>query len=271
MKAVCMSNNIIKFPQKNILNPQIISGGNSKEQVFKNEQLRVSVQLIINPNDNDISEIPLIKQIRFFISQVERPNGVKLTKAGYLPPTIVKELYDQKILKDYVIEHGITKLTKENDSNIIVLTRILGELSGLIKKRNGILTVTKKASSIVESNKLLPLIFSTFTDKFSWAFFDGYQNESIGQFGWWYSLFLISEYGNITRNSKYYAEKYFEAYPHLLTERSFDGSIDVNYSCYSVRTFERFLEYFGFTQSSENKLLDRFVKKTDLFDKFISY
>jgi hypothetical protein len=85
MKAVCMSNNIIKFPQKNIQNPQILSGGNSKEQVFKNEQLRVSVQLIINPKDNDISEIPLIKQIRFFISQVERPNGVKLTKAGYLP------------------------------------------------------------------------------------------------------------------------------------------------------------------------------------------
>ena len=90
-----MSNNIIKFPQKNILNPQIISGGNSKEQVFKNEQLRVSVQLIINPYDNDISEIPLIKQIRFFVSQIERSNGVKLTNAGYLPPTIVKELYHQ--------------------------------------------------------------------------------------------------------------------------------------------------------------------------------
>jgi hypothetical protein len=116
----------------------------------------------------------------------------------------------------------------------------------------------------------LPLIFSTFTDKFSWAFFDGYQNESIGQLGWWYSLFLISEYGNITRNSKYYAEKYFEAYPYLLTERSFDGSIDANYNCYSVRTFERFLEYFGFTQSTENKLLYSFVKKADLFDKFIS-
>jgi len=76
-----MSSNIIKFPQKNILKLQIISGGISEKQVFKNEQLRVSVQLIINPNDNDISEIPLIKQIRFFISQVERSNGVKLTKA----------------------------------------------------------------------------------------------------------------------------------------------------------------------------------------------
>ena len=143
-------------------------------------------------------------------------------------------------------------------------------MSGLIKKRNGILTVTKKASGMMDSNKLLPLIFSKFTDKFSWAFFDGYQNEDIGQLGWWHSLFLISEYGNITRNSEFYAEKYFEAYPYLLTEKSFDGSINTNYRCYSVRTFERFLEYFGFIESTEEKLLDCFVKKTDLFDKFIS-
>ena len=91
---------------------------------------------IINPNDNDISDIPLIKQIRFFINQVDCSKGIKLTKAGNLPPLIVKELYLQGILKDYPIEHGITKLTKETDCNAIVLTRILSELSGLIKTLN---------------------------------------------------------------------------------------------------------------------------------------
>ena len=231
----------------------------------------MTVQPIINPNDNDISDIPLIKQIRFFINQIDLSNGIKLTKAGNLPPIIVKELYQQEILKDYFIERGITKLSKETDCKVIVLTRILCEMSGLIKKRNGILTVTKKASDIIASNKLLPLIFSTFTDKFSWAFFDGYQNGDIGQFGWWYSFALISQDGDISRNSKYYAEKYFQAYPHLLTLKSYDGSIHANYSCYSVRTFDRFLEHFGFTETTEKTMLDSFVKKTDLFDKFISY
>jgi len=226
---------------------------------------------IINPNDNDISDIPLIKQIRFFITQVDRSKGIKLTKADNLPPLIVKELYQQEILKDYAIDHGITKLSKETDCNVIVLTRILCELSGLIKKRNGILTATKKADDIVGSNKLLLLIFSRFTDRFSWAFFDGYQNDSIGQFGWWDSLALISQHGDIPRNSKYYAEKYFEVYPHLLTLKSYDGTIDANYSCYSVRTFDRFLDYFGFTETTEKKMLDSVVKKTDLFDKFISF
>ncbi len=53
---------------------------------------------VINPNDNDISDIPLIKQIRFFINQVDHSNGIKLTKAGNLPPLIVKELYQLSFL-----------------------------------------------------------------------------------------------------------------------------------------------------------------------------
>jgi hypothetical protein len=266
-----MSNNIIQFPKNNNIKPQLISEDIYKEQAFKMEQSQSTALLVINPNDNDISDIPLIKQIRFFINQVDCSNGIKLTKAGNLPPLIVKELYQQEILKDYFIERGITKLSKETDCKVIVLTRILCEMSGLIKKRNGILTVTKKASDIVASNKLLPLIFSTFTDKFSWAFFDGYQNGDIGQFGWWYSFALISQDGDIPRNSKYYAEKYFQAYPQLLTLKSYDGSIHANYSCYYVRTFDRFLEYFGFAETTEKKMLDTFVKKTDLFDKFLSY
>jgi hypothetical protein len=266
-----MSNNIIQFPRNNNITPQLISEDIHKEQLLKMEQSLSAGLPIINPNDNDISDIPLIKQIRFFINQVDCSNGIKLTKAGNLPPLIVKELYQQEILKDYFIERGITKLSKETDCKVIVLTRILCEMSGLIKKRNGILTVTKKASDIVASNKLLPLIFSTFTDKFSWAFFDGYQNGDIAQFGWWYSLALISQHGDISRNSKYYAEKYFEIYPHLLTLKAYDGSIHANYSCYYVRTFDRFLEYFGFAETTEKKMLDTFVKKTDLFDKFLSY
>ena len=266
-----MSNNIIHFPQNNNIEPQLISEDIYKEQLLEMEQSKLTGLPIINPDDNDISEIPLIKQIRFFINQVACSKGIKLTKAGNLPPLIVKELYQQGILKDYPIEHGISKLTKETDCNSIVITRILCEMSGLIKKRNGILTVTKKASSIVATNQLLPLIFSTFTDKFSWAFFDGYPNDDIGQFGWWYSFALISQHGNISRNSEYYAGKYFQAYPHLLTLKSYDGAIHANYSCYSIRTFDRFLEYFGFTETTEKTMLDSFVKKTDLFDKFISY
>ena len=87
-----MSKNIIQFPKNNNIKPQLISGISSKEQLLKTEQLHLTGLPIINPNDNDISKIPLIKQIRFFINQVDCSNGIKLTKTGNLPPPIVKEL-----------------------------------------------------------------------------------------------------------------------------------------------------------------------------------
>lgn len=225
--------------------------------------------IAINPHNNDISDLPLIKQIRYFTKLIENWNGVKLTKAGNIPPVIVKELYAQGFIKDYMIEHGITKLTKETDCNAIVLTRILCELSGLIKKRNGVLTITKKAFNIVDTNALFSEVFSTFAEKFSWAYFDGYQNELIGQFGYGYSLFLLNRFGDIPRNSRFYAEKYFELFPQLLTEQSYDGSNEASYNCYSVRTFDRFLNYFGFIQTTEIKMQNFDIQKTELFDKFI--
>ena len=88
-----MSNNIIHFPQNNNIKPPLISEDIYKEQAFKMEQLHLTGLPIINPNDNNISEIPLIKHIRFFISQVDCSKGIKLTKVGNLPPPIVKELY----------------------------------------------------------------------------------------------------------------------------------------------------------------------------------
>jgi hypothetical protein len=43
-------------------------------------------------------------------------------------------------------------------------------------------------------------------------------------------------------------------------------------NCYSVRTFERFMHYFGLVKiEKEGKMLDRkkFIIKTELFDKLI--
>lgn len=60
-----MSNNIIQFPRNNNITPQLISEDIHKEQALKMEQSLSAGLPIINPNDNDISDIPLIKQIRF--------------------------------------------------------------------------------------------------------------------------------------------------------------------------------------------------------------
>ncbi|MEA1874087.1 MAG: hypothetical protein U9N51_06630 [Bacteroidota bacterium] len=103
---------------------------------------------------------------------------LKLTAKGFLPTKIVSDIYNQKFIKDEMIESGIYKLYKETDSDSINLTRILLELSGLVKKRNNILSLTKKGKTEFNDNyKLLKSIFKTFGTKFNWAYYDGYGNN----------------------------------------------------------------------------------------------
>lgn len=226
-------------------------------------------------SDTDYKKIPILNQIKYLTDLIDKNGEIKLTNKGFLPTKIVSDLYSQGFLKDEYIENGISKLYKETDANTVNLTRILVELSGLIKKRNGKLSLTKKSQKVLVNNEeLLRQIFLTFTNKFNWAYYDGYGENQIGQLGYGFSLILLSKYGQEKRLDSFYAEKYFKAYPRLL------DSVEPNYGtlekystrCYSIRTFDRFLDYFGLVKiDKQGKWIDslKYITKTDLFDKLI--
>lgn len=72
----------------------------------------------------------------------------------------------------------------------------------------------------------------------------------------------------------FYAERYFKAFPQLLEPVMPTYSTKQEYAanCYTLRTFDRFLNYFGWIeQEYEGKGLERktYIRKTDLFDRFI--
>lgn len=226
-------------------------------------------------SDTDYTKIPILNQIKYLTDLIDKNGEIKLTKQGFLPTKIVSELYSQGFLKDEYIEKGISKLYKETDSMTINLSRILLELAGFIKKRNGKLSLTKSSEKILGNNEeLLRQIFLTMTNKFNWAFYDGYGENQIGQLGYGFSLILLSKYGRERRLDSFYAERYFKAYPRLL------DSIEPNYgtlerystNCYSVRTFDRFLNYFGLINiEEERKGFDsiKYISKTDIYDRLI--
>jgi hypothetical protein len=219
----------------------------------------------INPQKLDGNDIPIILQIKYFLHNVEKTKEIKLTKIGNLPPAIVKDIYNQQFMPDYKIEWGITKLTKETDVNNIVLTKILCELSGLIKKRNNILSLTKKAKSKAASPELFDDIFDTFCHKFNWAYFDGYENEEIGQYGCNYSLYLLNKYGKQYKNVNDYADLYFSAFMDSKNEEAYSSA----QSAYRTRTFSRFLMYFGFIEYESHKFGNEKIRITKLFEKYI--
>jgi hypothetical protein len=222
----------------------------------------------------EYQQVPILNQIKYLLNIIEK-SELKLTNKGYLPPKIVSELYNQGFIKDEFIEAGISKLYRETDCSIINLTRIITELSGMAKKRNNILSLTKIGKSIINNDfDLLFRIFTTFTGKFNWAYYDGYGQNNIGQLGFGFTLILLSKYGNKKRTMKFYADKYFRAFPRLMDEISESDILtkqEKAKNCYSLRTFERFLNYFGLIKiEPENTWnADKFVSKTEIFDKFI--
>lgn len=225
--------------------------------------------------DSDYQKIPLLNLLRYFLNLVKNSGYIKLTAKGFLPTKIVQELYNQGFIEESQFSSGLSKLYKESDSLTINLTRLLSELAGLTKKRNGKLSLTKIGEKITDDNqKLFELIFKTMTQKFNWAYYDGYENDQIGQLGFGFSLILLSNYGDKKRLDYFYSEKYLEAFPQLLESITPTHRTAEQYAgnCYSIRTFDRFLKYFGLVEiEKQDKIPDRkkLIRKTELFDKLI--
>jgi len=213
----------------------------------------------------DYQKIPILKQIKYLLEIISNHGELKLTAKGFLPTKIVADIYNQQFIKDELVEEGFYKLYKEADVKSINLTRHLTVMSGLVKKRNGKLSLTKKGEKLFSNNfVLLKLIFETFGAKFNWAYYDRYGDNGIGQIGFGFSLILLSKYGSEKRRDYFYAQKYFDAFLHLREK----GGASAN-SCYSVRFFERFLDYFGVIKIEKSQDNKKYISKTELYDKLI--
>lgn len=234
-----------------------------------------------NPLDaHEYAQIPILRQIKRLTEIIAQTGQVKLTAAGYLPIKIVRELYPLGA-PDEIIENGISKLGKEMDCIPVHLARLLTEVSGICKKRKGVLSLTANGTKIItDDSKLFDYILRAFCQKFNWHYFDYYSDNersgTIGQLGFGFSLILLCKYGNVERLDRYYADKYFRAFPILLeTVRTTYGTLqDYCFNCYSLRTFERFLYHFGLVEikKERQKLFQKeiYIKKTPLFDRLIS-
>lgn len=226
-------------------------------------------------SDLDCLKCPMFNLVKYFLDLVNEKGEIKLTAKGFLPTKIVQDIYNQGFLEEYQFSSGISKLYKESDSLTVNLTRLLAELAGLTKKRHGKISLTKKGEKIASDNqKLFKLIFKTMTQKFSWAYYDYYENEQIGQFGFGFSLILLAKYGTKKRLDYFYSQKYFKAFPQFfeLITPTYGTVEQYAGNCYSIRTFERFMNYFGLVEvKKEGKMLDskNYIIKAELFDKVI--
>lgn len=222
-------------------------------------------------SEADYKSIPILNQIKFLTNLIMEHGELKLTKTDCLRPEIIKEIYRQGFIKDDAIEAGITKLSREGDVLSIIITKYLLYFSGITKKRHNKLSITKKGEKLLSDNyKLLKKIFSIYCLKLDISCFDLYMNNGIGQLGVGFTLILLSKYGKNKHPDKFYSDKYFKAFPFLL-EKDYEAKEKVTANAYSLRTFDRFLDFFGLIEIEKQKKWGsvKYISKTQLFDKLI--
>lgn len=214
----------------------------------------------------ELAQCPLLMQLRFLMEKLRGGKEIKLTRTGALPTAVVKELYEQGHLKNYWIENGYSKVNREGEIMEVLITRLLLEISSLAKKRNHKLSLTRKGEKIIDDgNAILDELLQILLYKFNWGYFDGYESENIGQVIPGFSIYLIKKYGDKERSSKFYAQKYFEAFPHLRGNKN-------DFNCYKSRTFSRYFKFLGLVKIPDKTLFDEemMVAKTPFCDLLFS-
>lgn len=93
------------------------------------------IKIYQKADDKTLNKIGFLMLTEYFLNLIEKQKELKLTNSGYLPVKIVKELYNTKFIFEDSIESGFNKLTKEKDSMIITLLRIISDLAKFTKIR----------------------------------------------------------------------------------------------------------------------------------------
>ncbi len=88
-----------------------------------------------------------------------------------------------------------------------------------------------------------------------------------------FSLILLNKYGKEVRDERFYAEKYFDAYPMLKAdvEPTYGTIEEYVFSCYSYRMIEQFGLLTGIISIENDRRFRelRQIRTTELFERLI--
>jgi len=233
-------------------------------------------------SDRTLNQVPILKPIEYLLNRLIQAKKIRLTKKGFLPTAIVKEIYDVVSLKDRIIEMNLVRLYSELSSETVHLTRELSEMCEFIENENNKLlinTVWKNHVLNKNRSKIFRRLFIGFTIHFDWSKIGFCTNPNSGQNGFTFTLYLLSKYGKNYKPLSFYINKYVKAFPFSYEElRPVTMGMcmaDSFTSSFQMRTIEGFLINFNLIdyQFVEKRQSDRqlMIKKSRIFDKLIKF
>jgi len=244
---------------------------------FESQEIIHFSQPVIKP-----SSVPLIQLIQLLFNGIGEM-GIKATAKGNLPRNLCREIaltyWGETDYKNIV---GYRRINTEIDFFDLHVARQTAKLAGLIRKYKGKFLLTKKGQVLMVEEKLAELyflLFKTYTLKFNWGYWDGYEEMQIIQNSFAFTLYLLSRYGSEWQSPQVYSDYALKAFPAVLNEiddRTWSTPEDSFKSCYTIRSVERFALFLGLVemdQKSEKKTLkkDYQIRKTALLDELVHF
>lgn len=237
---------------------------------------------IATPRGAELSA-PVLKLFSLLVEAIGN-DGLKATAKGNLPRKFCTEAalvyYSDK---DESIRHDWLKLNR-NEENFYDLhrLRLLAELCGILRKYKGrfiIGTSYRKALAEHGPAVVYPKLLQAYCSQFNWAYGDGYDDISLVQQSFLFSLYLLSKYGDVARPQEFYEDQFLMAFPEVLNEvqsRPYQTAEQQLRNIYSLRTLSRCFSYFGLAEllpaASATGRIDHYeVKKTPLLDKVVIF
>lgn len=227
-----------------------------------------------------LDTIPLLQLMKYYLNLIIREGGnIKLTAAGYIPPKLVKEIYDTGFILDPMVENGSITINKELDSMVVELVKLLAHICRLTFEDKGKIQITELGEELLKNEiSLLHCIIKGYSKEFNWAYFDACGDFENFQRDIGYTVYLLKKYGRKKLPISLYTDKFIKAFPASYEEflpfsedeNDIEKSLDFEYTYY-LRSFERFLGYFNLIDiflKDENTII---ISKTDIFDKIIKF
>ena len=173
-------------------------------------------------------------------------------------------------------------INKEADFSDLHTTRIVLELSGLLRKTKGRFFLTKKYLQLVrQSGKagLYPLILKTYCRKFNWGYRDGFEEIPFIQHSFLFSIYLLNLHGNDWVPFLIYEDYFLHAFPMVIEEamsRPYTSSEEVVRICFDLRVLNRFLHFLGLARIEiipSDKLFSKElqIRKLPLLDEVVRF
>jgi hypothetical protein len=118
----------------------------------------------------------VLANARLLLDVVEERGEVKATAAGNLPRIVVEETRDRLLLPTGYPRRWMDRARNEEDVRPLHMSRLLLELAGLLKRRKGVFSATRRGRELLSparAGELQALLFRTFFRTLNLAYLDG--------------------------------------------------------------------------------------------------